>query len=79
MKTFQILTEAYADETLSRVHVFDWYKRFSGGRVNVKDNEPAGSLRSAITDQIIAKIRDMSEFQLTSVDRLLINTTTLKY
>ncbi|GFW45305.1 hypothetical protein TNCV_4734121 [Trichonephila clavipes] len=40
-KTFQILTEVYGDETLSSAHVFKWYKRHSGGRVSVKDDEPA--------------------------------------
>ncbi|GFU76966.1 uncharacterized protein TNCV_4521221 [Trichonephila clavipes] len=30
------------EETLSRAHVFEWYKRFSGGRVSVEDDEPAG-------------------------------------
>ncbi|GFT38952.1 hypothetical protein TNCV_388171 [Trichonephila clavipes] len=40
-KTFQILTEAYGDETLSSAHVFEWHKRFSGGRVCVED-EHAG-------------------------------------
>ncbi|GFW66112.1 hypothetical protein TNCV_1710111 [Trichonephila clavipes] len=42
-KTFQILTEAYADETLSGAHVFVLYKRFLGGRVNEEDDEPAGA------------------------------------
>ncbi|GFV46696.1 protein GVQW3 [Trichonephila clavipes] len=62
-KTFQILIEAYGDETLSSAYVFEWYKRFSGGRVSAEDDEPAGHPRSAITDQNIAKMRDMSGFQ----------------
>ncbi|GFU66086.1 hypothetical protein TNCV_1518681 [Trichonephila clavipes] len=78
MKTFQILTGACGDEILSRAHVFEGYKRFSGGRVSVEDDEPAGSSRSAITDQNIAIICYMSEFPLTSVVRLLIHTTVLK-
>ncbi|GFW86696.1 hypothetical protein TNCV_4334801 [Trichonephila clavipes] len=68
-KTFQILTEAYRNETLFREHVFEWYKKFSGGRVSVEDYKPAG--HPAITYQSIAKIHDMSEFPLTSVFRLL--------
>ncbi|GFY00350.1 hypothetical protein TNCV_1663891 [Trichonephila clavipes] len=56
-KTFQMLTKAYGDETLSRAHVFEWYKRFSGGRVRVEDDEPPGGPTSAITDQNIAEIR----------------------
>ncbi|GFV59507.1 hypothetical protein TNCV_4791251 [Trichonephila clavipes] len=45
-KTFQKLTEAYGDETLSRAHVFERYKRFSGERVSVEDNGPAGFPRT---------------------------------
>ncbi|GFV47052.1 protein GVQW3 [Trichonephila clavipes] len=73
-ETFQILIETYGDETLSREHVFEWYKRFSGGRVSGEDDEPAGRPRSAITDKNIAKICEMGGFPLTSVIRLLINT-----
>ncbi|GFV92314.1 hypothetical protein TNCV_3949241 [Trichonephila clavipes] len=75
----QILTEAYGDETLSRVQVFEWCKRFSGERVSGEDEEPAGPPRSAITDQKIHKIRDMSGFPLISMIRVLINTTAVKY
>ncbi|GFU26039.1 uncharacterized protein TNCV_5105181 [Trichonephila clavipes] len=38
-KTSQIVTEAYGDETVSCI-VFEWYKRFSGRRVSVEDDEP---------------------------------------
>ncbi|GFT91183.1 hypothetical protein TNCV_4044221 [Trichonephila clavipes] len=51
----------------------------SGGRGSVEDDERARHLRSAISDQTIAKIRDVKGFPLTSVVRLIINTTTLKY
>ncbi|GFU63180.1 hypothetical protein TNCV_3466041 [Trichonephila clavipes] len=44
-KTFQILTEAYGDETLYREHVFKWHKRFSGRRDSVEDDERAGCSR----------------------------------
>ncbi|GFX25081.1 hypothetical protein TNCV_2752561 [Trichonephila clavipes] len=44
-KKFQMLTEAYEDDILSRAHVFEWYKWFSGERVNVEDDEPAGSTK----------------------------------
>ncbi|GFU68014.1 hypothetical protein TNCV_2823571 [Trichonephila clavipes] len=38
-KTFQILADAYGDETLPRAYVFEWYKRFSvGGTVLKKMN-----------------------------------------
>lgn len=60
-KKFQMLTEAYGDETLSRARVFEWHKRSSGGRDSADegiDDERAGRPKSAITDQNIAKFRD---------------------
>ncbi|GFY34321.1 hypothetical protein TNCV_2506241 [Trichonephila clavipes] len=38
--------EAYGDETLSCAHVFEWYKRFSEGRVSGEDDELAGRPRN---------------------------------
>ncbi|GFU67583.1 hypothetical protein TNCV_1643321 [Trichonephila clavipes] len=71
--------QAYADETLSRAHVSEWHKWFTGGRDNVEDDERAGHPRSSNNIQNIAKIPEMSEFPLTSLVRLLINASTLKY
>ncbi|GFY33520.1 hypothetical protein TNCV_4538481 [Trichonephila clavipes] len=45
-KTFQILTEAYGNEPLSSEPEFEWYKRFSGGTVNVEDDELDGCSRN---------------------------------
>ncbi|GFV50454.1 hypothetical protein TNCV_2082051 [Trichonephila clavipes] len=53
-KTFQILTEAYGDETLSRAHVFEWHKWFSGERDSWEEDERAGRSRSTSTDHNIA-------------------------
>ncbi|GFV84914.1 hypothetical protein TNCV_4298961 [Trichonephila clavipes] len=66
IKHFKYKTEAYGDETLSRAHVFEWYKRFSRGRDSGEDDECAERPRSAFTYQNIAKIGDMSRFPLTS-------------
>ncbi|GFT05050.1 hypothetical protein TNCV_531051 [Trichonephila clavipes] len=61
-------------------HEFEWYTRFSGGGgVSTEDDEPTGRPRSTITDQHIAKLRVMRGFPLTSVVRLSIETTALKY
>ncbi|GFU93548.1 hypothetical protein TNCV_947901 [Trichonephila clavipes] len=73
-----MLTEAYGDEILSRAHVFEWNMRFTGGTDSVEDDERAGCTRLVITHQNIVKIRDMGGFPMTSVVRLLINTTKLK-
>jgi hypothetical protein len=37
-KTYQLLREVYGEDTLSRAHVFDWHRRFSGGRKDVEDD-----------------------------------------
>ncbi|GFU23095.1 hypothetical protein TNCV_3515411 [Trichonephila clavipes] len=47
MKTFQILTDVCGDETLSRAHVFEWYKWISGERLSVWNDETAGCPRTA--------------------------------
>ncbi|GFV89708.1 hypothetical protein TNCV_827001 [Trichonephila clavipes] len=40
-----MLTEAYGNETLSPAHLFEWHKRFSGGRDSVEVDEHAGRPR----------------------------------
>ncbi|GFU32773.1 hypothetical protein TNCV_3543401 [Trichonephila clavipes] len=65
-KTFQILTEAYGDETLHSAHVFERYKTFSGRKVSVEDDETAGRPSSSSSPEkfIIhwcAKIKDEVE------------------
>jgi len=31
-ESFQILTEAYSEDSVSRARMFEWHKRFSEGR-----------------------------------------------
>jgi len=38
-ETFNLLHEAYGENTLPRAHVFEWHKRFSEGRVDVEDDK----------------------------------------
>ncbi|GFT42030.1 hypothetical protein TNCV_1668441 [Trichonephila clavipes] len=45
-KTFQKSTEAHGEGTLSRAHVFEWYKWFSGGKDSVKVDKFAGHPRT---------------------------------
>ncbi|GFV52601.1 hypothetical protein TNCV_337201 [Trichonephila clavipes] len=59
-KTFQILTEAYGNETLCRAYVFESYEQLSEGRDSVEEEKRAGLPRQAITNQNIAKNHDMS-------------------
>jgi hypothetical protein len=41
-ETFQLLTEVYGEECMSRALVFERHKRFSEGREDVKDNDRPG-------------------------------------
>ena len=41
-ETFDSLTEAYGDATLSRTMVFKWHKAFKEGRENVEDDPRSG-------------------------------------
>ena len=36
-ETFQLLTEAYGEDCMSRARMFEWHERFSEGRKSLKD------------------------------------------
>jgi hypothetical protein len=57
-ETFQLLTEAYGEDCMSRARVFEWHKRFSEGRESVKDDDRPGRPRTAVTDDNIEKVPD---------------------
>ena len=42
METFQLLTEAYGEDCMSRACMFEWHKRFSEGRESLKDDDRPG-------------------------------------
>jgi transposase len=56
-ETFQLLTEAYGEDCISRARVFEWHKRFSEGRESVKDDDRPGRPRTAVNDDNIEKVR----------------------
>jgi hypothetical protein len=56
-ETFQLLTEAYGEDCMSRARVFEWHKRFSEGR-SVKDDDRPDRSRTAVTDDNIEKVQD---------------------
>jgi hypothetical protein len=37
-ETFQLLAEAYGEDSMSLAHVFEWHERFSEGRESVEDD-----------------------------------------
>jgi hypothetical protein len=38
-KMYQLLREVYREDALSRARVFEWHRRFLGGREDVEDDE----------------------------------------
>jgi hypothetical protein len=47
-ETFQLLTEAYGEDCMSRARVFEWHERFSEGRESVKDDDRPGRPRTDV-------------------------------
>jgi hypothetical protein len=37
-ETYQLLREVHGEDTLSRARVFEWHRRFLGGREDVEDD-----------------------------------------
>ena len=57
-ETFQLLTEVYGEDCMSRARVFEWHKRFSECRESLKDDHP-GRPHTAVTDDNTEKVRDV--------------------
>jgi len=55
-ETFQLLTEAYGEDCMSRARVFVWHKLFSELRESLKDDERPGRPRTAIPDDNIENV-----------------------
>ena len=58
-ETFQLLTEAYGEDRVSCACMFEWHKRFLEGRESLKDVDPPGHPRKAVTDDNIEKVQDV--------------------
>jgi histone-lysine N-methyltransferase SETMAR len=58
-ETFHLLKEVYGEDCLSRTQVFEWHKRFAGGRTSVNDDDHVGRTCTAISDINIEKVRDV--------------------
>jgi transposase len=56
-ETFNMLREAYGENTLSRARVFEWHKRFSEGREDVEDDARPGRPVTMKTEENVEKVR----------------------
>jgi hypothetical protein len=55
-ETYQLLCEVYGEDTLSRSRVFEWHRRFLGGREDVEDDERPGRPVTMETDENVDKV-----------------------
>ncbi|GFW47962.1 protein GVQW3 [Trichonephila clavipes] len=56
---YKLLQEAYGDNSLSRVRVFEWCKRFSEGRESTEDDQRPGRPITVSTPETVTKINQI--------------------
>jgi hypothetical protein len=54
-ETYQLLREVCGEDTLSWARVFEWHRRFLGGREDMEDDERPGRLVTMKTDENVDK------------------------
>jgi len=54
-ETYDLLKKVYGDECLSRIQVFEWFKRFKEGRKEIEDDQRPGRPSTSKTDTNIEK------------------------
>ena len=55
-ETYNLLTEVYGDQCLSRTQVFEWFKKFKEGREDVGDDPKSGRPSTAKTQENVEKV-----------------------
>ncbi|PNF15753.1 hypothetical protein B7P43_G11025, partial [Cryptotermes secundus] len=55
-ETYNLLTEVYGDQCLSRTQVFKWFKKFMGGRKNVGNDPKLCRPSTAKTPENVEKV-----------------------
>jgi hypothetical protein len=56
---FQLLREVNGEDTLSRARVFEWHRRFLGGREDVEDDERPGRPVTMKTGENVDRMRTL--------------------
>ena len=54
-----MLTKAYGESAMSKKRVYEWYKRFQDGRVDVEYDERPGRPSTSTTDENVEKVKEM--------------------
>ena len=55
-ETYNLLTEVYGDQCLSRTQVFEWFKKFMEGREDVGNDPKSGRPSTAKTQENVEKV-----------------------
>jgi len=55
-ETYNLLTEVYGDQSLSRTQVFEWFKKFKEGRKYVWDDPKLSHPSTAKTQENVEKV-----------------------
>jgi hypothetical protein len=58
-ETFQLIKQAYGDNSLSRTWVFEWYARFRYSRENLEDDEGSGRSTAVPAPDMIKTVREL--------------------
>jgi len=58
-ETYDMLKKDYGDECLSRTEVFEWFKRFTVGKEEFRDDRHPGSPSTSKTDASIEKVGEI--------------------
>ena len=60
-ETLKLLQEVYGDDTMSRIRLFEWHRRFEEGREEVEDDRRSGRPSTSRTHEnvegVIQKVR----------------------
>jgi hypothetical protein len=58
-QTITMIQQAFRDQILSRMQVFQWHTSFKTGRTYVDDDEHAGRSPSCTTPETVARIKEL--------------------
>ena len=56
-EALKLLQEVYGDDTISRIHLFQWHRRFKDGREEVEDDHRSGRPSISRTDKNVKRVR----------------------
>jgi len=57
-EALKLLQEVYGDDTMSRTHLFEWYRKFKEGREEVEDNHRSGRPSTSRSEENVQYVRE---------------------